>query len=392
MEIKPRQRSPLHNFIAGESTSGVLLLVAAIAAMVLVNSSLGAGFLEILHWPFGELTVEEWINDGLMAVFFLLVGLEIKREIVDGQLSTLKQIALPGIAALGGMVVPALIYVVFNAGSPETLHGWAVPAATDIAFALAVLAMLGSRAPVSLKIFLTALAILDDLGAILIIALFYTSDLNLMALAGAGLMLFVLIVLNRLHVMRLVWYVVPAVALWWFVHQSGVHATIAGVAAAATIPARRWPRREDRPQSPLHVLEHGLHPWVTFLILPLFALANAGVPLGDLQPDAFTEPAPLGAALGLFFGKQIGVFASVWAAVRFGWAEQLQGANWLQIWGVSILCGIGFTMSLFINLLAFPGQLQVVEAVKLGVIAGSAASALLGAAVLFLAGRKHNAG
>jgi NhaA family Na+:H+ antiporter len=383
-----RLRSALSSFIASESLAGVILMVAALAAMILANSPLGAGWQEVLHIPVGGLTIEKWINDGLMAVFFLLVGLEIKREVREGQLSSWRRCALPVFAAAGGMMVPALIYAGVNIASPQTLRGWAIPAATDIAFALGVLALLGSRVPVSLKIFLTALAIIDDLGAIGIIAVFYTHDLSWMALAGAALMLLILFVLNRLHVMNLWLYLIPAVALWWFMHQSGIHATLAGVAVAMMIPSRRWPARPERPQAPLHVLEHALHPWVTFLILPVFALANAGVALRSLSLPDLAAPAPLGVLLGLFVGKQIGVFAATWAAVRFGLADKPHGASWVQIYGVAILCGVGFTMSLFISFLAFPRSPELIGAVKMGVLAGSILSALVGAALLGFVGRK----
>lgn len=323
-----------------------------------------------------------------MAVFFLLIGLEIKRELYNGQLSSWPRRILPGLAALGGMIVPALIYLGVNLIQPGALKGWAIPAATDIAFALGVLSLLGSRVPVSLKIFLTALAILDDLGAILIIAIFYNAGLDWMALAGAGLVLFMMLVLNRLHVVRLWPYMILAAVLWWFVYKSGIHATIAGVAAAMLIPVKRTPAQPAAERSPLHRLENALEPWVGFLVLPLFAFVNAGVQLGSITPGDVVAPAPLGVALGLFVGKQIGVFAACYAAVRFGLAERPAGASWLQVHGVALLCGVGFTMSLFISLLAFPNDPERIGAVKLGILAGSILSAAVGAGVLYIAGRR----
>jgi NhaA family Na+:H+ antiporter len=357
-------------------------MAAAALAMVVANTPLGPSYRDLMHFPLGPMSVEHWVNDGLMALFFLLVGLEIKREVVDGELSTWPNRALPGLAAVGGMVVPGLIFVALNLSSPETLRGWAIPAATDIAFALGVLSLLGKRVPVSLKIFLTALAVLDDLGAIVIIALFYTAGLDLLALSGAGLTLFIMIVLNRLHVMRLWPYLVLSAALWWFMYKSGVHATLAGVAAALTIPLKRTPAQPDAVDSPLHILEHAIQPWVAFLVLPIFGFANAGVPLTGMDPRAVFSSAPLGVAAGLFFGKQVGVLGACYLAVKLKWAERPTGASWLQVYGVALLCGIGFTMSLFIALLAFPNHPQLIDAVKLGVLGGSLLSAIAGAAVL----------
>jgi NhaA family Na+:H+ antiporter len=367
--------------------SGIILVCAAVAAMVIANGPVGPVWREALHAPVLGLTGEHWVNDGLMAIFFLLVGLEIKRELVEGQLATWRRRALPGLAALGGMVVPALIYLAFNLGSQATLRGWAIPSATDIAFALGVLSLLGSRIPVSLKVFLTALAILDDLGAILIIGGVYSHDLSLMALAGAGLMLFILFVLNRLHVMTLWAYLLPAVILWWFLQRSGIHATLAGVAVAMTIPTRRWPAQPDKPHAPLHVLEHALQPVVAFAILPVFALVNAGVAFDSVKLNDLLGPAPLGVALGLFVGKQAGVFGAAWLAVRLGWADRPAGAGWLQLYGVAVLCGIGFTMSLFITLLAFARSPELIAEIKLMTVAASVASALVGAVILLVAPR-----
>ncbi len=364
---------------------------AAAMALVVANSPLAPGYFAALKVEFGfaiggfhlSESVLHWINDGLMALFFLLVGLEIKREVLDGQLSRPSRIILPGVAALGGVVLPALIYLAFNGGIPETRAGWAIPAATDIAFALGVLALLGPRVPGSLKIFLTAIAIMDDLAAIVIIALFYTAELHLAALAAAGAILVMLFVLNRLKVVVLWPYIVGGLALWYFVLESGVHATLAGVALAMLIPLRRSPGAPDHAASPLHRLEHGLHKPVAFLIVPLFGFANAGLSFAGVSPAAALEPVPLGVALGLFIGKPLGVFLSAWVIIRLGWADMPRGASMGQLCGVAVLCGIGFTMSLFIGNLAFsdPG---LIDATKIGVLVGSLASALLGVAILRL--------
>jgi NhaA family Na+:H+ antiporter len=345
------------------------------------NTPLSGLYFGALHAPLGGMDVHHWVNDGLMALFFLLVGLEIKREWVDGELSSWRRRVLPGVGALGGMAVPALIYVVIQQGDPATLRGWAIPAATDIAFALGILSLLGRRVPVSLKIFLTALAILDDLGAVLIIALFYTASLEAWALAGAAVALAGLIAMNRLKVTALTPYLIVGLALWWLVLQSGVHATLAGVALALTIPIRPSPAAPDDATSPLHRLEHGLIPWVAFLVLPVFGFANAGVSFAGMGLGDLLAPIPLGVAAGLFLGKQIGIFGFVWLAVRLGIAERPAKASWAQIYGVALLCGIGFTMSLFIGLLAFADP-ALQDATKLGVLAGSGLSAALGYLVL----------
>jgi NhaA family Na+:H+ antiporter len=329
--------------------------------------------------PQASLSLLHWINDGLMAIYFLLVGLEIKRELLAGELSSVKRAALPAIAALGGMVVPALIYLAFNWNTPATLRGWAIPAATDIAFALGVVALLGSRVPTSLKVFLTALAILDDLGAILIIAVFYTADLSLAALGLAATGLAVLFAFNRFGVRHLAAYLAVGMLVWCAVLASGIHATLAGVAVALAIPLRTEGATDER--APLHRLEHGLHPWVAYGILPIFGLANAGLSLGGLSLAAFLTPVPLGIAAGLFFGKQIGVMAASWWAVRRGWAQWPEGASAWQIYGVALLCGIGFTMSLFIGGLAFASE-ALQDQVKLGVFSGSLAAAVAGFIVL----------
>lgn len=360
-------------------------MAVAALALVVANSPLRSIYFAGLEAHVFHLSILHWINDGLMAVFFLLVGLEIKREMLDGQLSTWPRRALPGIAALGGMLIPAIIYASLNFDNPQALRGWAIPAATDIAFALGVLSLLGPRVPVSLKVFLTALAILDDLGAVLIIAIFYTADLSPLMLGLAALAVAGLVCLNRFGVTRLAPYLLIGLALWFVVLQSGIHATLAGVALALAIPLRPAPGAPDREDSPLHTLEHAIQPWVAFLIVPVFGFANAGLYLGGLQPSAFLGSVPLGIILGLFVGKQIGVVAFSYAAVRTGLADLPAHATWLQLYGVSILCGIGFTMSLFIGLLAFPASPELTDATKAGVLAGSLISAVAGALVLRLA-------
>ncbi len=382
-----RQTSVLRRLLDSEASGGVLLMGAAALALVVANSPLSAAYFHLLHLPLLGLDVLHWINDGLMAVFFLFVGLEIKREFLDGQLSTWSNRALPGIAAAGGVVVPAVIYAAINGGSPETLRGWAIPTATDIAFALGVLSLLGSRVPTSLKVFLATLAIVDDLVAVLVIAVFYTEEIRLMALAGAGAVFVALVVLNRLKVLSLVPYMLLGAALWWLVLRSGVHATIAGVLLALTVPLRKSPGAPDDMGSPLHKLEHGLSPWVAFLVVPVFGFANAGVSFAGMGASVLLEPVTLGVALGLFLGKQIGVFGAAALAIKAGWADLPVAASWPQLYGVSLLCGIGFTMSLFIGLLAFP-DVHMQDEVKVGVLLGSLTSALLGAALLSIAKRE----
>lgn len=386
-----RPLSGLRSFLHHEASGGYVLMGAAAMALVVANSPLAPGYFAALKVEFGfavggfhlSESVLHWINDGLMALFFLLVGLEIKREVLDGQLSRPSRIILPGVAALGGVVLPALIYLAFNGAIPETRAGWAIPAATDIAFALGVLALLGPRVPGSLKIFLTAIAIMDDLAAIVIIALFYTAELQLGALAAAGGVLALLFALNRLKVVVLWPYIIGGLALWYFVLESGVHATLAGVALAMLIPLRRSPGAPDDMRSPLHRLEHALHKPVAFLIVPLFGFANAGLSFAGVSPTAALEPVPLGVALGLFVGKQLGVFLPAWMITRLGWADMPRDASISQLYGVAVLCGIGFTMSLFIGNLAF-GDPTLIEATKIGVLVGSLASALLGVAILRL--------
>ena len=370
---------PLTEFLQSESAGGIILMVTAAVALVVANSPLAPAYVDILHREVAGLTVLHWINDGLMAIFFLLVGLEIKREFLVGELSTWPRRLLPAFAAAGGMAVPALIYLAFNMGEGGHPQGWAIPAATDIAFALGILTLLGRRVPLSLKVFLAALAILDDLGAVIIIAAFYTHGLTLWALGAAAAVTGVLIGLNLANVRSLWPYLLFGAVLWFFMHESGVHATIAGVILALTIP-----QKVDT-QSPLETLEHWLQRPVAFGIVPLFGFANAGVALAGF--DALSHPVTLGVAAGLFLGKQIGVFAMTALALLLGFGERPTGASWVQIYGVSLLTGVGFTMSLFIGLLAFPGEGAMTDAVKLGVLVGSLASALAGALVLRLAVR-----
>lgn len=377
--------SMMRTFFATEAAGGIVLITAAVAAMMTANTGLSDAYFSVLKTYVGPLSVLHWINDGLMALFFLVVGLEIKREVLDGQLSTWSRRILPGAAAAGGVVIPALLYVAINSGNPIGLKGWAIPAATDIAFALGVLALLGSRAPTSLKIFLTAVAILDDLIAVLIIALFYTADLTLMPLAlGIG-GLVVLALLNRAGVVAVSAYLLIGAAIWYCVLLSGVHATLAGVAVAMTIPLKRSPGQPDDATSTLYRIEHALHPWVAFAIVPIFGFANAGVSLLGFTLASAVDPVPLGVAIGLFFGKQIGIFGAVWLVVKAGWAEKPRGAGWAQIYGVALLCGIGFTMSLFIGALAFGDGSHLNDEAKLGVLTGSILSALAGWLVLRLA-------
>jgi NhaA family Na+:H+ antiporter len=375
-----RRLSTLREFLASEAAGGVILMLVALAALVAANSPLRAAYFAALEAKLGPLSVLHWVNDGLMAVFFLLVGLEIKRELLEGELSSWRRRALPGLAAAGGMVAPALIFIAVNLGQPENLRGWAIPSATDIAFALGVLALLGPRVPVSLKVFLTALAIIDDLGAVAIIAAFYTADLSALWLSLAPLTLLVLGALNWFGVSRLAPYCLIGVVLWYFVLHSGVHATLAGVALAFTIPLRTGAKPHG--EEPLLRLEHALQPWVAYLVVPVFGFANAGVSFDGLTWAALAAPLPLGIILGLFLGKQIGVFGAVWIAVRMRWADRPEGASMMQAYGVALICGIGFTMSLFIGLLAFPSSAQAQDAVKIGVLAGSLLSAIAGALVL----------
>ncbi|MGD2112398.1 MAG: Na+/H+ antiporter NhaA [Gammaproteobacteria bacterium] len=378
----------LTEFLRLEASSGILLLLAAVLAMLVENSAASTFYDALLQTPVeirvGEFEIAKplllWINDGLMAIFFFLIGLEVKREVLDGELSEPSRVVLPMIAAVGGMAVPAAIYAVINWGDAGAMKGWAIPSATDIAFALGVLALLGSRVPNTLKLFLMTLAIVDDLGAIVIIALFYTADLSLVSLVVAALALVVLFAMNRSGVLSLAPYLLVGLVLWAAVLKSGVHATLAGVLTALFIP---YAREAGETHTQLEKLEHDLHPAVVYGILPLFAFANTGISFEGLTSDALLHPVPLGIAAGLFFGNQIGVFGLSWLAIRVGLARLPQGAGWLQLYGVAALCGIGFTMSLFISSLAFEqGGVDVVVDDRLGILVGSIVSALLGYAVL----------
>ncbi|MDP9414129.1 MAG: Na+/H+ antiporter NhaA [Pseudomonadota bacterium] len=393
-------RSALRTFLDSEAAGGILLMAASALALIVANSPLGHAYHDLLEAPLGPalspklgpLTAHFLINDALMAIFFLLVGLEIKREFLDGRLCTWDRRRLPFIAASVGMAVPAGIYILLTAGEAALVTGWAIPAATDIAFAIGVLALLGSRAPTSLKLFLTTVAIVDDMGAVAIIAVAYTPALNTLYLGLAAGILFALYAMGKSGVSQLWIYALGTALLWYAVLMSGVHATIAGVLAATAVPIIKTPGRPDSPESVLHRLEHKLTPLVAYFIVPLFGFANAGVSLEGIELAALFAPLPLGIAAGLFVGKQIGIFGAVWLSVKFGLATQLRGATWLQIYGVSVLCGIGFTMSLFIGVLAFPGAPALIEEAKIGVILGSALSALVGYTVLRLAPQRADHG
>ncbi len=379
----------VRTFIRHEAFSGILLFAAAILALALDNSAFSWLYDAILETPvtlrIGALALDKplllWINDGLMAIFFLLAGLEIKREVLQGQLSSRAQMILPALGALGGIVIPAAIYAAFNASDPVLARGWAIPAATDIAFALGVLALLGRHVPPSLKLFLLALAILDDLGAILIIAFFYTSELSAGPLIMAALAICGLAILNWRGVTRLAPYILLGVVLWASVLKSGIHATLAGVVLAMFIPMRGRSKEDD---SPLLHLEHALHPYVAYGIMPIFAFANAGVSLAGVNLETLTRPLPLAIATALFIGKQIGVFGAVWLTIKAGLARRPEGAGWVHIYGLSLLAGIGFTMSLFIGMLSFSDP-QHAAGVRIGVMTGSLLSAIVGYAVLRLA-------
>ena len=377
----------IQSFMKKETSSGILLMITTVLALLCSNSLLSPYYQSFLHIPIaiqiGALHLEHslyhWVNDGLMAVFFFLIGLEVKREAMVGQLASFKSVVLPGIAAVGGMLVPALVYVACNAGDAVAMKGWAIPTPTDIAFALAVLSLLGNRVPTSLKIFLMALAIMDDLGAIIIIALFYSTDLSTLSLWIAGISLATLVLLNYFHVTRRAVYIVIGIILWVSVLKSGVHATLAGVALAFTIPL--YGKDKSKP-SPLKSLEHDIHPWVAFVILPLFAFVNAGVDMRNISLEQLANPVPLGILLGLFVGKQVGVFVLSWLAIQLKWAKLPEGANWVHFYGVSVLTGIGFTMSLFITSLAFEDDTLFQYTDKLAILLASLLSGILGYAVL----------
>ncbi len=356
----------IRRFFSGDAAGAIVLLAAAIAALIVANSPLAPTYFATLHHAVGGMSVHHWIDDGAMALFFLLIGLEVKSEFVSGHLSTWGERIMPGAAALAGMAVPAGLYVLVNMGTPANLGGWAIPAATDIAFALGILALLGSRVPTSLKVLLTAIAVIDDLLAILVIALFYTGHIALLPLLAAGLGLGVLVILNLSGVRSLVPYLLIGVGIWYGVLLSGVHATLAGVAVAFTIPLRT-----GEGQPPLKRLEHALQPWSSFLIVPAFGFANAGIAFGGMVAADVIAPLPVGIMLGLFLGKQIGIFATIRGLVTFRLAEAPKNASWTQVYGMAVLCGIGFTMSLFIGGLAFAGAPHAMDAVKVGVFAGS---------------------
>lgn len=381
----------LLDFIKKESSAGIILIFVTILALLLQNSSMSVFYSSFLHTPveirFGDLQIAKplllWVNDGLMAVFFFLIGLEVKREVKEGHLSSLSQITLPGIAAVGGMVVPALIFIAFNRGEDFSMNGWAIPTATDIAFALGILSLLGNRVPVSLKIFLMALAIIDDLGAIVIIALFYTSELSTMSITIAAIALFILFMMNRMNVAIKSAYIVVGIVLWVSVLKSGVHATLAGVALAFMIPLTSKDK-EGKTFSMAKEMEHDLHKWVAFFILPLFAFVNAGVDLKGISIEEMAGPVPLGIMLGLFVGKQVGVFGFSWVAIKMGWASLPKESNWTLLYGVSVLTGIGFTMSLFVDTLAYNDTQIYHYADKLAILLGSFLSAIVGYLILRL--------
>jgi NhaA family Na+:H+ antiporter len=383
---------PFKWFFQLEAASGLVLLIAAIVALVISNSNYSEFYFNTLEQylyigidKFGlRLSVHHWINDLLMAIFFFFVTLEIKREFIQGELSNIKKALLPIIAAVGGMLVPALFYVVVNFGNSETLNGWAIPSATDIAFSLGILSLFGSRVPISLKIFLTALAIIDDLGAILIIAFFYSGDLSISYLSLIFISYIFLLTLNKLGVKKFLPYLMIGIFMWLFTYKSGIHATIAGVLLASTIPHRT----KNKGYSLLIKIEHAISPYVAFIIMPLFAFANAGVSLTGLTISSLMLPVPLGILLGLFFGKQLGVMLFSFFAVKLGAAQMPDNSNWLSLYGVSILTGIGFTMSLFVGNLAFAENTQYIDGVKIGVLAGSLLSTLCGYFLLLTSSKK----
>lgn len=377
--------SRIKAFLKLEAASGILLFAAGLLAMLIANSSFDYIYQAFLDAPvaiqFGDFKIAKplllWVNDGLMAIFFFLIGLELKREFLAGELSDPSRVALPVVAAVGGMVVPAAIYIAINWGDPVAIQGWAIPSATDIAFALGVLALLGSRVPSSLKLFLATLAIIDDMGAIAIIAIFYTAELSISSLLIALVAIVALFILNKRGVLSIVPYILVGFIFWAAVLKSGVHATLAGVITAFFIPFKK--RNENYSLTQLEKLESDLHPSVAYVILPLFAFANAGVSFAGTTIDSFIHPVPLGIALGLFVGKQIGVVLFSWLTIRLGFAQLPAGSTWLHLYGISLLCGIGFTMSLFIGTLAF-NQVGVDYAIdeRLGILVGSLVSGLLG--------------
>ena len=383
---------PFKWFFKLEAASGLILLFAAIIALIISNSNLSELYFSTLNQylflgikEFGiKLSVIHWINDALMAIFFFFVTLEIKREFLQGELSNIKQALLPIIGAVGGMLVPALIYVFVNIGDTETLNGWAIPSATDIAFSLGVLSLLGKRVPISLKVFLTALAIIDDLGAIVIIALFYSGDLSIKYLSLMLIAFIILLLLNKFNVRKFLPYLVVGLILWDFTHNSGIHATIAGVLLAMTIPHRK----KEKDFSLLIKIEHSISPYVAFGIMPLFAFANAGVSLDGLSLESLLDKVPLGIVLGLFVGKQLGVFVFSYVSIKLKIAQMPNNSNWFNFYGVGVLTGIGFTMSLFVGNLAFVENMQYMDGVKIGVLTGSLLSTLFGYFLILLTPNK----
>lgn len=380
----------IFDFIKQEAAGGVILLIVAVIALILENTPIAPYYNHILAAKFTVMfdgyglskPFILWVNDGLMVLFFLLVGLEIKREAYEGELNSLRKATLPIFAAVGGMVVPALVYIYINYGNSIALKGWAIPSATDIAFALGILMLLRSRVPVSLKVFLTALAIMDDIGAILIIALFYTAHLSWISLGGAFICLLILILFNRLDITSFIPYALVGLAMWAFVLESGIHTTLTGVAIALAYPLKN---KKDSTHSPAHDLEQTLLPWVSFLVLPLFAFANAGVPFDNMTLTTLLEPIPLGIIAGLFIGKQIGIMGACWIAIKTKLAKLPDGANWIGMYGVAIICGIGFTMSLFIGSLAFSQEgIEYVRLVRVGVLVGSFLSGVFGAMLILM--------
>ncbi|WP_417879031.1 Na+/H+ antiporter NhaA [Vibrio sp.] len=372
-------RDKVVNFFKMESASGIILVIAAVIAMLIANSSYGSLYQDTLHTYILGMSASHWINDGLMAVFFLLIGLEVKRELLIGALRSKETAMFPAIAAVGGMLAPALIYLVFNYSDPVAASGWAIPAATDIAFALGIMALLGPRVPVSLKVFLLALAIIDDLGVVVIIALFYSSDLSSLALLIGFIATAVLFYMNMKNVTKTRWYLIVGFILWVSVLKSGVHATLAGVLIGFAIPLKG----EESGKSPLKSLEHALHPYVNFLILPLFAFANAGISLAGVSLAGLSSTVPMGIALGLIVGKPLGVFTFSWVSVKSGFAQLPEGINFKHIFAVSVLCGIGFTMSIFISSLAFTNVDAAFDTYsRLGILIGSTTAAILGYVLL----------
>ena len=373
-------RSVIRNFVKLESSSGIILFFAGLVALILSNSNSADVFNHILHLklyfgtnlPLFYKSIQHWVNDGAMVIFFFCIGLEIKREFLEGELSMPSQAILPVIAAVGGMAVPAIFYLLFNFNNPETFQGWAIPSATDIAFSLGVLSLLGKRVPISLKIFLMAVAIIDDLGAIIIIALFYSSGLEPLSLFVVLFILFFLYLCNKRNLQNIWIYIFLGFLLWIFIQNAGIHATIAGVLLAIFIP-----HEKTKQGSLLTCAENKLHPWVAYLIMPLFALTNAGVYLGDVSLASLSNPVPLGIMAGLFFGKQIGVFFTTFLLIKMGYARLPSESNWIQMYGIALLTGIGFTMAMFINFLAFDTDIYINQA-KIAILIASFASAVLG--------------